>query len=34
MGETGLDVVEWTHLAQDREQCRAFVNTVMNLCVP
>jgi hypothetical protein len=25
--------VEWIHLAQDREQWRALVNTVMNLPV-
>jgi len=26
--------VDWTHLAQDRVQCRVRVNTVMNLRVP
>jgi hypothetical protein len=29
--EVGID---WIHLAQDRDQCRALVNTVMNLRVP
>jgi hypothetical protein len=26
--------VDWMHVAQDRDQCRAVVNTVMNLRVP
>jgi hypothetical protein len=30
----GLEVVGWIHLALDRDQCRALVNTVMNLMVP
>jgi hypothetical protein len=32
--ETGYEGVEWIHLAQATVQWRAFVNTVMNLCVP
>jgi len=32
--EIGWKDVEWTHLAQDREQCRAVVNTIMNIRVP
>jgi hypothetical protein len=32
--EIGWKVVEWMHLAQDRDQCRAVVNTVMNLRAP
>jgi hypothetical protein len=32
--EIGIDGVNWIQLAQDRVQCRAFVNTVMNLRVP
>jgi hypothetical protein len=27
-------VVDWLHLAQDRDQWRTLVNTVMNLWVP
>jgi hypothetical protein len=30
----GWEVVDWIHLAQEREQWRAVVNTVMNLRVP
>jgi hypothetical protein len=29
--ETGWEVVDWIHLAPDRDQWRAVVNTVMNL---
>jgi hypothetical protein len=32
--EIGIDGANWIHLAQDRVQWRAFVNTVMNLRVP
>jgi hypothetical protein len=32
--EIGIDGANWTQLAQDRVQWRAFVNTVMNLRVP
>jgi hypothetical protein len=34
LGEIGIDGANWTRLAQDRVQRRAFVNTVMNLRVP
>jgi hypothetical protein len=32
--ETGWDGMDWIDLAQDREQWRALVNTVMNLRGP
>jgi hypothetical protein len=32
--ETGSDGVDWIHLAQDRDQWQAIVNTRMNLKVP
>jgi len=32
--ETGWEVVGWMHVAQDRDQCLALVNTVMNLRIP
>jgi hypothetical protein len=32
--ETGLSVVDWIVLAQDRYRWRALVNSVMNLWVP
>jgi hypothetical protein len=34
LGEIRWEVVDWMHLAQDREQWRTLVNTVMNLRVP
>jgi hypothetical protein len=32
--EIGWDGVDWINRAQDRDQWRAFVNTVLNLRVP
>jgi hypothetical protein len=32
--EIGIDGANWIRLAQDGVQCRAFVNTLMNLRVP
>jgi hypothetical protein len=32
--EIGWSGMDWIHLAQDRDQWRALVNTVMNLRVP
>jgi hypothetical protein len=34
LGEIGWDAMDWIELAQDRDQWRALVNTVMNLRVP
>jgi hypothetical protein len=34
LGEIGRDGMDWIELAQDRDQWRALVNTVMNLRVP
>jgi hypothetical protein len=33
LGEIGWDGVDWIELAQDRDQLRVLVNTVMNLWV-
>jgi hypothetical protein len=30
--EIGWGGVDWNHLAPDRDQCRALVNTAINLC--
>jgi hypothetical protein len=32
--ETGWNVVNWMDMAQDRDQWRALVNTVLNLRIP
>jgi hypothetical protein len=32
--ETGWGSMDWIHLAQDRDQLRALVNTAMNFRVP
>jgi hypothetical protein len=34
LGEIGWDGMDWIDLAQNRDQWRALVNTVMNLRVP
>jgi hypothetical protein len=34
LGEIGWDGRDWIELAQDRDQWRVLVNTVMNLQVP
>jgi len=34
LAELGWEGVKWIHLAQDRDQWRAFVNTVIRLPVP
>jgi hypothetical protein len=33
LGETGWGGIDWTDLAQDKDEWRALVNTVMNLQV-
>jgi len=32
--ETGIDGANWIRLAQDRDQWRVFMNTIMNFRVP
>jgi hypothetical protein len=32
--KVGSESVDWIHLAQDRDQWRAYMNTVMKLQVP
>jgi hypothetical protein len=32
--EIGWEGVDWMHLAQDRDQWRCLVNTIMNLPIP
>jgi hypothetical protein len=32
--EIGFGVMDWIYLAQDRDQCEAVANTVVNLSVP
>jgi hypothetical protein len=34
LGEVGWCDVDWIDLAQDRNRCRALVNSVLNLRVP
>jgi hypothetical protein len=34
LSEIGWDGVDWIVMAQDRDQWRALVNTVLNLLVP
>jgi hypothetical protein len=34
LGEVGWDDMDWIELAQDRDQWKALVNTVMKLRVP
>jgi hypothetical protein len=34
LGEIGGDVVDWIDVAQDRDQWKALMDTVMNLRVP
>jgi hypothetical protein len=32
--ETGWEVVDWIHLAQDKDQQKTLMSTVMNLRIP
>jgi hypothetical protein len=32
--EIGWDGIDWIDMTQDRDQCRALINTVMNIRVP
>jgi hypothetical protein len=32
--ETEMGGMDWINLAQDRDQCRALINTVMDIWVP
>jgi hypothetical protein len=34
LGEVGCGDVDWIGVAQDRNRCRALVNSVLNLLVP
>jgi hypothetical protein len=34
LGEIGWGGMDWIHLAQDKDQWEALVNTVMNLRIP
>jgi hypothetical protein len=34
LSEIGRDGVDWIDTAQDRDQCRVLVNTVLNLQIP
>jgi hypothetical protein len=34
LGEVGWSDVDWIGLAQDRNRCRALVNSILNLRVP
>jgi hypothetical protein len=32
--ESGLNDMDWVHLAQNRDPCRVVLNTVMHLLIP
>lgn len=32
--EIGWKGIDWIHLAQDRDQCRALLNMIINLHIP